>query len=146
MAEKTTELQLFSLLTTALELEHAAYLQYLSHAEIISGPTSPPISAKLRDNAADEAKHADTLRDLIANYIDSYPTTDIAKTHQATEIPDVLKINIKDETTAIDHYKKTLTFIQDNQGLDNYDTFWESIRQILIEEEQHIAELRILQE
>jgi bacterioferritin (cytochrome b1) len=141
----SNENDLSKLLQKALELEHAAYLQYLSHSEIVTGETSPGISAQLKDNAEDESKHAGIIRNLLANYLGYYPSMKIAETHEATTTPQILKTNIKDEKTAIEHYKKTLKFIEDNEDMDNYCTYWDAIRLILIEEEKHVVELEILQ-
>jgi bacterioferritin (cytochrome b1) len=140
------ELELTKLLQKALELEHAAYVQYLSHAEIITGKCAPGIIAQLKDSAKDEAKHAETLRNLIGNYLGFYPSMAIDATHEAITIDKILNQNIKDEKVAIEHYKKTLKFIEDNEDMENYCTYWEAIRQILIEEEKHVIELKVLQD
>jgi bacterioferritin (cytochrome b1) len=121
-------LELSKLLQKALELEHAAFLQYLSHAEVVTGNVSPGIIEQLRDNARDEASHASILRNLLGNYLDYYPSMSVDKTHEATNFSTILKTNIKDEQTATDHYKKTLQFIENNKNMKFYCTFWEAIR------------------
>lgn len=140
------KLELSNLLQKALELEHAAYLQYLAHAEVVTGETSPGIIAQLKDNAEDEAKHADTLRNLIGNYLGYFPSMSVAKTHEATSVPQILTTNIKDENTTIVQYKKILQWLETNKDIENHNTFWEEIRLILIDEERHVVELEILQD
>ena len=137
--------ELTSLLQQALRLEQSAYIQYLSHAEVIVGESSPCIIDQLRDNAGDEAKHAEVLRDLIGNYLVESPTMEIAETHPAEDNDTVLQVNIKDEKSAIKHYSKTLQFIESNPDIEYYQTYWEKIRSIMIEEEQHVTELQVLQ-
>lgn len=141
-----TTQELVNLLQKALELEHAAQLQYYSHAEVVTGETAPGIIAQLKDNAEDEARHAATLRQLIGNYLGYFPSMAVDKTHEAHTTDQILKVNTKDERTAIDHYKKVLKYLEDNRNtIDNYMTFWETIRTILIEEQKHVIELEILQ-
>jgi bacterioferritin (cytochrome b1) len=136
---------LAKLLQKALELENAAYVQYLSHAAIVSNQNSLPIEAHLRETAEDEAKHAEILRQLLGNYLTQYPSMKIADTQEAIDISSALRADVKSETAAIEHYKKTLKYIEDNKDLKFYNTMWEKIRQILIEEEEHLVELEMIQ-
>jgi bacterioferritin (cytochrome b1) len=69
----------------------------------------------------------------------------IADTQEAIDISSALRADVKSETIAIEHYKKTLKYIEDNKDLKFYNTMWEKIRQILIEEEQHLVELEMIQ-
>jgi bacterioferritin (cytochrome b1) len=142
-----TQDKLNSLLQEALRLEHAAQLQYHSHAAILRGLTSIPISALFSDSASDESKHAETLRDIISNHLDFYPTTDIAETHKATDTSRCISINIEDELTAIKQYEKILKFLSDNKSeIDSYFKIEREIRLILIEELEHVAELNALKD
>ncbi|MBD3271282.1 MAG: hypothetical protein GF384_01940, partial [Elusimicrobia bacterium] len=49
--------ELIDMLNKALELEHAARIQYLSHAEQITGQYGEGIVARLKEIAADEKEH-----------------------------------------------------------------------------------------
>ncbi|MEM3575320.1 MAG: ferritin-like domain-containing protein, partial [Candidatus Bathyarchaeia archaeon] len=57
--------KILELLNHALELEHAAFVQYLSHAEIVDGINAEPIIGRLKEIADDERKHQEKFRTLI---------------------------------------------------------------------------------
>ncbi|MBD3318931.1 hypothetical protein GF342_03395 [Candidatus Woesearchaeota archaeon] len=73
------EKEIATLLNKALELEHQAYVQYLSHAQLIDGINAEPIIARLKELAEDERKHQEQFRNLIGNYLDEVPSMGIAK-------------------------------------------------------------------
>jgi len=56
MTKKDKE-HLVEMLNDALELEHAARIQYLAHAQEIIGINAEPIVARLEEIADDEKKH-----------------------------------------------------------------------------------------
>jgi bacterioferritin len=138
--------ELLKLLQKNLALEHAAYIQYLNHSAVVFGSCSQGIISQLNDSAKDESDHANILRALIANYIDSYPTGEVAEVHKATSVDKILSVNEADEQTAIDSYNKTLQLIRENPNIEFYETFYTSIRDILVEEEKHLIELRVLRD
>jgi bacterioferritin (cytochrome b1) len=55
------------MLNKALELEHAARIQYLAHAELVAGLNAEPIIERLKEIAGDEEKHEQKFRTLIGN-------------------------------------------------------------------------------
>ena len=70
--------ELIVMLNQALEMEHAARIQYLAHAELIKGVDAEPIIARLKEIASDEGKHEGIFRDLIGNYLEGEPSMWIA--------------------------------------------------------------------
>jgi len=138
--------ELIVMLNQALELEHAARIQYLAHAELIKGIDAEPIIARLKEIASDEAKHEDKFRDLIGNYLDGEPSMGIAKTHKAQEKKEILKINLTGEKEAIDLYKNIYRKVIENKEKLPYifETLEHEIRHVIIGEQQHIAELSTL--
>lgn len=66
--------EIVGFLNKALELEHAARIQYLSHAELVNGLNAEPIIARLKEIADDEKKHQDKFRTLIGDYLDGTPS------------------------------------------------------------------------
>ena len=70
----------------------------------------------------------------------------IAQTHKAKETTQVLEVNLKDEKAAIDFYKTIYKKIIENKEKLQYifETLEHEIRHVVIEEQQHIAELSIL--
>jgi len=77
---KTAKQELIKMLNEALELEHAARTQYLSHRELIDGTQAEPLMARLKDNAEDESKHEEKFGTLIGDYLGGTPSMEIAHT------------------------------------------------------------------
>ncbi len=137
--------KIIELLNHALELEHAAYVQYLSHAEIVDGLNAEPIIARLKEIADDEKKHQEEFRTLIGA-LGGVPSMKIAETHPAKNIEEILAVNLKDEKTAVDTYRRILEEIRKDKGKGYYDHLLEhNVRHILMEEQEHITELELLQ-
>lgn len=134
------------LLNQALELEHQAYVQYLSHAELVDGLNSEPIISRLQEIAKDEAEHQKKFRTLIGDYLGGVPSMGIAKTSPANTIKEILEVNLKGEKEAVDFYKKILEEINKVKENLPYEflTLEHEIRHIIIDEQEHIAELKKL--
>jgi len=140
--------ELVKLLNQALELEHAARIQYLAHAELIKGLNAEAIIGRLKEIASDEEKHEEKFRNLIGNYLDSEPTMGISETHKAKGSEDIIELNLKNEKEAIDFYKQIYREVMDNKNDLQYEfeTLEHEIRHIIIDEQEHIAELSLLLE
>lgn len=138
--------KLVRLLNKALEMEYAAYVQYLSHAELIDGLESQPLIAKLKEIAADEAGHAEKFRTLIGDYLGGIPSMEIAKTHSAKTVKEILETNLKNEKEAVDFYTKILEKIKEEKENLPYEFFQleHELRHVIMDEQEHIAELKIL--
>ncbi|MBI5399504.1 ferritin-like domain-containing protein [Candidatus Saganbacteria bacterium] len=144
MADIKTEL--IGMLNKGLELEHAARIQYLAHAELVKGIEAEPIIARLREIAGDEAKHEGIFRNLIGDYLFGEPSMGLAATHRAAETPGILEVNLKGEKDAIDFYKIIYQKVIDNKKSFPYEfeTLEHEIRHIIIDEQSHVAELLLL--
>jgi bacterioferritin (cytochrome b1) len=143
---KTAKQELIRMLNEALELEHAARIQYLSHRELSDGTQAEPLMARLKDNAEDEARHEAKFRTLIGDYLGGTPSMGIAATHPAETIDQILQTNLNDERHAVDVYKGIMAKIVQVKDHLKYEYFQleHEIRHIIMEEEEHIAELKIL--
>jgi len=75
--------ELVKMLNEALELEHAARIQYLAHAEQVDGLNSEPIIARLKEIADDEKKHEEMFREMIGSYLDGVPSMNKSESHAA---------------------------------------------------------------
>lgn len=139
-----TKEEIIQLLNHALDLEHAAYVQYLSHAEVVDGETAEPIIARLKEIAGDEKGHQDKFRNLIG-ILGGVPSTGIAPTHPVRTIQEILQQNIKDEKEAVDTYRKIIEALKKQMGKGYYDKLLKhEVRHILIDEQKHITELELL--
>ena len=138
--------ELIDMLNEALKLEYQAQVQYLTHAELVQGLYAEPIIARFRELADDEAKHAEKFRTLIADYLDGEPCMVMAPTHSANDVTVMLNINLHDEQSAVDFYKTIYKKIVTHKESFPYayETLEHDIRHIIIEELEHMAQLRIL--
>ncbi len=135
--------EIISMLNHALDLEHAAHIQYLSHAEIVDGEGAEPIISRLKEIAGDEMKHQEKFRTLIGA-LGGVPSMGMAPTHPANSIKEILEQNLKDEKEAVDTYRKIMQKLKDEK-IRYYDFLLEhEIRHILMEEQEHITELELL--
>jgi len=138
--------EIIEMLNRALEMEHQANIQYLSHAEVVDGINCEAIIERLKEIANDEKGHAEKIRALIGDYLDGVPAITIAKARNASTITEILKTNIEDEKSAVDYYSKILGKINENKaGLPySFTKLEHDVRHILMEEQEHISELRRL--
>ncbi len=142
----TVKAGLIKELNRALELEHAARIQYLAHAELIKGLDCEPIIARLKEIASDEQKHEGMLRDLIGSYLGGEPSMGIAPTHRAGETDKILQVNLKDEKEAIDTYRQIYQKIlaQKDKLPYEFEMLEHELRHIIRDEQEHVAELSML--
>ncbi len=140
-----TKGKILQMLNDALELEHSAFVQYLSHAEIVDGVTAEPVIARLKEIAEDEKKHQEKFRNLIG-LLGGVPSMKISKTRGAKNIKEILEQNLKAEKEAVDAYKKILEELKTEKSKGYYGFLLEhEIRHIIIDEQEHISELELLQ-
>lgn len=138
--------ELLNLLNKALELEHAARIQYLAHAEVVKGLNAEPIIARLKEIAEDEKKHEEMFREIIGAYLGGIPSMRMAETHPAKTVDEILDVNIKDEMHAVDVYKVILETVNNMKSELKYEYFQieHKLRHIIMDEQEHIAELCLL--
>lgn len=138
--------EIIEMLNKALELEHGARIQYLSHAEVVDGVNAEPIIARLKEIAEDEKKHEDKFRNLIGNYLGGVPSRNMSKTYPAATIKEILEVNLKAEKEAVETYRKILEKINSSKDELPYEFFVleHDIRHIIMDEQEHIAELKLL--
>ncbi len=140
--------KLIDMLNKALELEHAARIQYLAHAELVKGLNSEPIIERLKEIASDEQKHEEIFRTLIAAYLGGKPSMGIEKTFDTDETNEILEINLKGEKEAIDYYRQIYKFLLENKSEFPYEfeRLEHQIRHVIMDEEEHVVEISNLLE
>jgi bacterioferritin (cytochrome b1) len=138
--------EMINLLNHALELEHAARIQYLAHAELIKGQNAEPIIGRIKEIADDEKKHEDKFRNLIGSYLGGEPVMSLAATHRARTLEEILNTDLRQEKEGIEFYKKIYKTLMDNKNEFAYqwETLEHDLRHIILDEEEHIVELSIL--
>lgn len=143
--EKVKE-ELIGMLNQALQLEHAARIQYLAHAELIKGSGAEKLIERLKEIASDEQKHEEQFRNLIGSYLGGEPSMGLSKTYTAKDTKSILEVNLKNEKEAIDFYKQIYQKVIDNKkGLQyEFETLEHEIRHVIIDEQEHVVELSLL--
>ena len=134
--------KIIHMLNGALAQEHACQIRYLTHAAVITGPYAEVVAGRLKEIAEDEEKHASQLRDRITA-LGGAPTMEVAREDllPATTLKQILDINIEEEEKAIALYKSVLREVQE-EG----DILFETIEEILQDEQEHREELERLRE
>ena len=138
--------ELTDLLNLALRMEHSAAAQYLSHAEQITGLYAEPIISRLQDSGADELRHAGVLRNLLGDYLFAVPAMDMTPAQAGGSAIEIIHANISTEQEAITLYKKIHALILSGRAdlEDIFEKLEREVRYILMEEQEHVAELRRL--
>ncbi len=138
--------QLLKMLNHALKLEHAARIQYLAHAELITGSGAEKIIERLKEIASDEKEHEEIFRELIAGYLGGEPTMELAETFEAKGTKEILEVNLKGEKEAVDFYKQIYEKLIENKDSFPYEfeTLEHGIRHVIMDEQEHIIELSLL--
>ena len=86
--------EILDMLNHALDMEHAANVQYLSHAEIVDGEYAEPIIARLKEIAGDEKGHQEILRTLIGD-LGGVPSMGMTETHSAGTIREIWRRTLR---------------------------------------------------
>ena len=138
--------ELVKMLNQALELEHAARIQYLAHAEQVDGLNSEPIIARLKEIAEDEKKHEEMFREIIGSYLDGVPSMNKAESHAAKTTREILEVNLNDERHAVDVYIGIMEKMREMRDELKYEYLQleHSIRHVIMDEQEHISELKLL--
>ncbi|MGB2630338.1 MAG: ferritin-like domain-containing protein [Candidatus Omnitrophota bacterium] len=138
--------ELVKMMNRALELEHAARIQYLAHAELVSGEGAEPVIEKLKEIASDEQKHEGIFRELIGAYLGGEPVMSLAETFKAKGTKQILEVNLKGEKDAIDFYKQIYKKLIDSKGELQYEfeTLEHGLRHVIMDEQEHVTEISLL--
>lgn len=144
MADKKKEL--IAMMNKALELEQAARIQYLSHAEQIKGPDAEKIIERLKEIAGDEMKHEGMFREMIASYLGGVPSMSLDVTVKGKNRKQIFEVNLQSEKDAIKYYKEIYKMLCDNKKDFplTFETLEHQLRHIIIDEQEHVVELSLL--
>ncbi len=138
--------ELMEMLNKALELEHQAFAQYLSHAELVDGENAEPIIARLKEIASDEKEHQEKFREIIGSYLGGTPSTGFAEAKQASTLKEILEANLQDEKEAVDFYSKIMEKLKGEKENLPYAflKLEHQLRHVIMDEMEHITELENL--
>ena len=142
----TVKKSLVEMLNKALQLEHAARIQYLAHAELIKGINAEKVIERIKEIASDEEKHENIFRTLIGSYLGGEPSMALGNVTRAEKLDSILNINLTAEKEAIDFYKQIYKKVVENKAELPYEfeTLEHQIRHVIIDEQEHVTELALL--
>lgn len=121
-------------LTDALALELTAVNQYFLHAHIFNDWGFKKLSAKMREEMAEEQGHADRLMARIM-FLGGQPDTGkLNKVYTAKSVIDLFKADLKEEKKATDFYARAAGECDDARDYVSRDLFVA----LLTDEEGHV--------
>jgi bacterioferritin len=127
-------------LNRMLAQEHACSIRYATHAATVTGPYAEAVTARLKEISGDEVLHAEKLRDRILA-LGGTPTMQVSTEDlkPAKTLEGILKINIEEETGAIESYKAILNNVSPANVI-----LFQTIQEIIRDEQEHLEELEAL--
>lgn len=130
--------KIISKLNSMLSQEHACSIRYATHAASITGPYAEVVAERLLEISADEVSHAQMLRNRILA-LGGTPTMDVNTKDlvPATELAEILSINIQEEKEAIAEYTELLSIIPRENVI-----LFQAIQDIVRDEQEHLEELQ----
>ncbi|MCP8312396.1 MAG: ferritin-like domain-containing protein, partial [Candidatus Methylarchaceae archaeon HK02M1] len=111
-----------------------------------SGSNAESIIARLKEIAEDEKKHEEMFREMIGGYLGGVPSMGMAETHPAKTVKEILEVNLEDEKHAVDVYIGIMKKVMEMKDELKYEYLQleHGIRHIIMDEQEHISELKLL--
>lgn len=135
-----SDIILVDTLNRMLSQEHACAIRYATHAAVLTGPYAEAVAARLKEISADELLHAEKLRGRILA-LGGTPTMAVRAEDfkPATALADILRINIDEETDAIQRYTEILNTVSPSNVI-----LFQTMQEIIRDEQEHLEELEAL--
>jgi bacterioferritin len=121
----------------ALALELAGTIQYTQHSFLVTGPEREVYRKFFREQAEEAHEHTYTLGDKIVS-LGGVPTVEPAMILQATELTEMLKMDLALEREALAAYMAAWELCDDHKPTQ----FW--LEERISEEQIHVEELEKL--
>lgn len=131
-----TRKQLIAGLNEDLSREYQAIIAYVNYSQVLTGAAYMSIAAQLEIHAAQELSHALQIAKAI-DYLGGMPsvTPKLVKTSEKAE--DMLRFDLDNERETIAQYRRRIK----QADLLNEYAIAETIRAILVEEQDHLSDL-----
>jgi bacterioferritin len=133
---KVTKKAFLRELNKDLEWEYAAAIQYVQHANLITGPEYESIAKELLVHSQEEMQHAVSLSEQIAS-LGGVPTVDVERRDVSPDSKKMLEQDLWGENNAITRYKER---IGQAEALKEYG-LRRALEDILLMEEEHKRDL-----
>jgi bacterioferritin len=131
-----TRKKLIELLNEDLEREYQAVIAYVNYSAVLKGAQYMNIAAELAVHAGEELAHALTIANHI-DYLGGMPSVKPKSVKTSEKAEDMLRFDLENEKVTIANYRRRV------KQCDELNEFAlsESIREILIQEQDHLVSL-----
>ncbi|MEG9437047.1 ferritin-like domain-containing protein [Edaphobacter sp. HDX4] len=131
-----TREKLIDLLNEDLEREYQAIIAYVNYSQVLRGAAYMNIAAELAVHAGEELAHAITIANHI-DYLGGMPSVKPKPVKTSEVAEDMLRFDLENEKETIAQYRRRV------KQCDELNEFAvsESIREILMQEQDHLVSL-----
>lgn len=127
---------LVKLLNEDLAREYQAIIAYVIYSQVLKGAQYMAIASELEVHAAEELKHAIVIAKQV-DYLGGMPVSAPKEVKVSEKAEDMLRFDLENEADTIRNYR---TRVRQCEALGEY-AMAEHIREILIEEQDHLISL-----
>ncbi|HEX3569302.1 MAG TPA: ferritin-like domain-containing protein [Acidobacteriaceae bacterium] len=135
-SQPMTRERLIDLLNEDLAREYQAIIAYVNYSQVLKGAAYMNIAAELEKHAGEELQHALTISNQI-DYLGGMPTVTPKPVKTSEKAEDMLRFDLDNEKETIRQYRRRL---KQADELNEY-AMAESIREILVQEQEHLVDL-----
>jgi bacterioferritin len=131
-----TRERLVELLNEDLAREFQAIIAYVNYSQVLKGAAYMNIAAELEKHAAEELQHALMISNQI-DYLGGMPSVTPKPVKTSEKAEEMLRFDLENEAETIRQYRRRL------KQADELNEFAmaESIREILVQEQEHLVDL-----
>ena len=131
-----TREKLIDLLNEDLSREYQAIIAYVNYSQVLKGAQYMNIAAELAIHATEELAHAITIAGHI-DYLGGMPSVKPKPVKTSEKAEDMLHFDLENEKETIAQYRRR---VKQCDELNEY-ALSESIREILVQEQDHLTSL-----
>jgi bacterioferritin len=131
-----TRKKLAALLNEDLSREYQAIIAYVNYSKVLKGAAYMNIAGELEVHAKEELEHALALSDHI-DYLGEMPCVTPKPVKTSEKAEEMLRFDLDNETETIRQYRRR---VRQADELNEF-AIAESLRQILIQEQDHLTSL-----
>ncbi|HEX2917941.1 MAG TPA: ferritin-like domain-containing protein [Edaphobacter sp.] len=131
-----TREKLIDLLNQDLEREYQAIIAYVNYSQVLKGAAYMNIAAELAVHAGEELAHAITIANHI-DYLGGMPSVKPKEVKTSEKAEDMLRFDLENERETIAQYRRR---VKQCDELNEF-SISESIREILMQEQDHLVSL-----
>jgi bacterioferritin len=131
-----TRKQLIDALNEDLSREYQAVIAYVTYSQVLKGAAYMNIAGELEVHAGEELQHALKLSNAI-DYLGGMPSVTPKPVKTSEKAEDMLRFDLENERVTIANYRRR---VRQCDELNEY-AIAESIREILLQEQDHLISL-----